>query len=461
MPRIFRHYVSYHLLALLSTDAFVAFASILAGLHLEGFGPGPVTDGLFVLKALTGTLLVMMVFHLSQRYDTHRVYGRRELALRLLLGLGAAYVLIAALGYPGSALRMGPTAYTLSFVFSFVGILTVQLLYSQVNPHSRNRRRLLLLGSGRPAQVIADTVNGSNPTYEMLGCIDALSHPAGEAPRGVKMLGRVEDLPSVSRATRPDVIVVALTERRRSLPLPAILECKFQGIEVEDWPTFYEKLTGKILLTDLRPSWLIFSEGFSTNNATVVVKRWIDVTFSALTILMTLPLWPLLALAIRLESPGPVFYRQSRIGKGGKVFSLIKFRSMRQDAEVGTGPVWATENDPRITRVGRFLRRSRLDELPQLVNVIAGHMSLVGPRPERPSFVSELQEQIPFYINRLAVKPGVTGWAQVKYHYGSTVEDAIEKLQYDFYYIKNMSIFLDLLILLQTVQVVLFARGSR
>jgi sugar transferase (PEP-CTERM system associated) len=214
-------------------------------------------------------------------------------------------------------------------------------------------------------------------------------------------------------------------------------------------------------VTAVRPSWLIFSDGFVKTPRTEIIKRLFDIGASLAGLVLSLPLMLLAALAIKLESPGPLLYRQARLGQNGCVFILNKFRSMRPDAEKDTGPVWSAQQDPRITRVGSFLRRTRLDELPQLYNVLVGHMSFIGPRPERPEFVAELQKQIPYYIERLAVKPGLTGWAQVKYQYGSSVEDAVEKLQYDLYYIKNLSLFLDLLIVLNTVQVVLFARGGR
>jgi exopolysaccharide biosynthesis polyprenyl glycosylphosphotransferase len=209
----------------------------------------------------------------------------------------------------------------------------------------------------------------------------------------------------------------------------------------------------------MRPSWLIFSDGFVKTPRTEIVKRLFDVSASLLGVILSAPLMVIAAIAIKLESPGPVLYRQPRLGKNGCVFILNKFRSMRRDAEKETGPIWSTEHDPRVTRIGAMLRRTRVDELPQLFNVLFGQMSFIGPRPERPEFVEKLQEQIPYYMERLAVKPGITGWAQVKYRYGSSLEDAVEKLQYDLYYIKNLSLFLDLLIVLNTVQVILFARG--
>jgi sugar transferase (PEP-CTERM system associated) len=254
-------------------------------------------------------------------------------------------------------------------------------------------------------------------------------------------------------------VVVAQIERRGQFPAKALLDCRLQGIQVEDWPTFYEKATGKILVTSLRPSWLIFADGFVKTRRTEVVKRFLDMSLAFIGLVLALPVMAAVAIAIKLDSRGAVLFRQPRLGQNGSVFILNKFRSMREDAEKDTGPVWARNSDPRATRIGALLRKTRLDELPQLFNVLVGHMSFIGPRPERPEFVYDLQKAIPYYMERLSVKPGITGWAQVRYPYGASVDDALQKLQYDLYYIKNLSLFLDLLILLNTVQVVLFARG--
>ena len=274
----------------------------------------------------------------------------------------------------------------------------------------------------------------------------------------LQILGSIKDLEKIVLENRPDVVVVALSERRGVFPYREILDCKLRGIRVEDWPTFYEKLTGKILIQNLRPSWLIFSEGFTRTGFIRTMKRTVDVLCSALGLCVSLPLMVCISLLIKLGSRGPIFFRQERVGEYGKAFTLYKFRTMIADAEKETGPVWAQKLDPRITKLGSILRRTGMDEIPQLFNVLKGDMSLVGPRPERPHFVAELQEKIPYYSQRLTVKPGVTGWAQVRYGYGATVEDALEKLQYDLYYIKNMSFFLDFLIVLSTLHKVLFAK---
>jgi sugar transferase (PEP-CTERM system associated) len=278
---------------------------------------------------------------------------------------------------------------------------------------------------------------------------------------GYRILGTTGQLSSIADSEKVQTIVVALEERRNSFPTRAILDCRLRGVRVEDWPTFYEKLTGKIVVQNLRPSWLLFSDGFHRNRLARVVKRATDVVLSGLIVLAGWPVFALVALAVKWTSPGPVFFRQERVGEGGRIFTLLKFRTMVRDAEKITGPVWAVEGDPRITPVGHWLRKTRLDELPQILNVFKGEMSFIGPRPERPHFVAQLQDQIPYYSQRHTVKPGITGWAQVRYRYGATIEDSEEKLQYDLYYIKNMSPFLDLVILLSSIQVVLFGKGAR
>ena len=262
------------------------------------------------------------------------------------------------------------------------------------------------------------------------------------------------------KALKVDVVVVALDDRRRHLPTEALLRCRLAGVSVQEREALYEHITGKIAVEAMRPSYLIFNEGFGSSLPAEIAKRTLDIVLSTIGLLLTWPLMILTAIAVRLDSPGPILFTQERVGRDGVSFTLYKFRSMRSDAETATGPVWATEDDPRITRVGRFLRKSRLDELPQLFNVLAGDMSLVGPRPERPVFVEDLAKKIPYYNQRHIVKPGVTGWAQNNYRYGSTIEDALQKLQYDLFYIKNMSLLFDLSILFTTIKTVVLRKGT-
>ena len=274
------------------------------------------------------------------------------------------------------------------------------------------------------------------------------------------IIGDFKQISSICRTCQIDRVIVALDERRGSLPLEQLLQCRLKGIHVDDGITFGESLSGKLSIENLHPSTIIFSNGFRGVLVYKGIKRVIDLLASFLGLLVFLPLCLMIALAIKLDSRGPVLYRQERIGQDGKLFSLIKFRSMTVDAEKD-GPVWAVVNDQRVTRVGRWLRKLRLDEITQIINVIKGEMSIVGPRPERPFFVKKLEKEVPFYSHRHAVKPGITGWAQILYPYGATREDAQEKLKYDLYYIKHMSPIMDLRIISETAKIVLLGRGSR
>jgi sugar transferase (PEP-CTERM system associated) len=276
-----------------------------------------------------------------------------------------------------------------------------------------------------------------------------------------KVIGSYDQLLEIVQREGIDQIVIAMPDRRGKLPVEALLTCKMQGIQVEEWTTFYEKVSGKIMLENLRPSWMIFSSGFSVSPLLRLLKRLGDILLAGIGLILTAPLLPVIAMLIKIESRGPVFFTQERVGQNGQLFVLIKFRSMYDDAERITGPICADENDLRITGVGRWLRRTRLDELPQLLNVLRGEMSFVGPRPERPFFVEQFAKEIPYYTQRLSVKPGITGWAQVNYPYGATQEDAVEKLRLDLYYIKNISLLLDLFIVLKTAKIALLGQGAR
>jgi sugar transferase (PEP-CTERM system associated) len=277
----------------------------------------------------------------------------------------------------------------------------------------------------------------------------------------VRVIGNFSLIHKLANEGKVDRIIVAMEERRGRFPTEELLKCRMEGISIEEGIAFYEHLTGKLLIERAYPSFLIFSNGFIKSTYHRVVKTVMDFMLSFLGLIISLPIMALVALAIKLDSRGPVFYQQERVGKNGKTLMLLKFRSMREDAERETGPVWAQERDLRVTRIGRIIRTLRLDEIPQMINVLRGEMSFVGPRPERPHFVGELKNEIPFYEKRHAAKPGITGWAQIKYPYGASTNDALEKLKYDLYYIKNMSLFLDLLILFRTVKIALFGNGAR
>lgn len=315
--------------------------------------------------------------------------------------------------------------------------------------------RVLVVGNDAFMQEMETLIGSSSRRFQVAG-----TYPF-PGPRSEPAAAQAKDIFATAKTLRADKVVISLAERRGVFPLQDMLNCKLSGIEVLDAPGIYERITGKLLLENINPSWFIFCSGFKITFVLRAVKRLVDIVCSVLGLLVCLPFAPLVLLAIRLDSPGPVFFRQERVGQGDRPFVLYKLRTMRQDAEQGTGAVWASKSDPRVTRLGQFLRKSRIDEIPQLINVLRGEMSLVGPRPERPEFVQKLKEIIPYYSERHFVKPGVTGWAQVRYPYGASVEDALEKLRYDLYYIKNISMFFDLGIIFRTIGVVLLRKGAR
>lgn len=331
---------------------------------------------------------------------------------------------------------------------------------ASVNRHTRGRRnRVLVLGDGPLGDRIVAALQG-HASYELVGhlhkqCVAETLDVMDDAGHAAESLARLEHIAVRDGVNR---IVVTMTERR-GLPMNQLLACRFHGMVVEDAVEFYERLNQKIALEGLTPSYLVFHGGFRWPSRTV--KRGLDVLLAILALLVTIPLFVLLPILIKLSSSGPVFYRQERVGWQGRRFTILKFRSMRMDAEEQGSAMWAEEHDPRVTAVGRFMRRYRIDELPQLMNVLRGDMSMVGPRPERPEFIGRLTRDVPYYAYRLAVKPGITGWAQVKFRYGATVQDAAEKLQYDLYYIKHMSVRLDGLIALKTIRTVLSQSGAR
>jgi len=335
----------------------------------------------------------------------------------------------------------------------------VYVTHSQAKP--RSSTRILVFGAGTAAKIVGETLKAADPNAHIVGYVPG-TNETEPAVQAAELLGLRGSLCETAKQLGVDEIVVALTERRAgSMPLRQLLDCKLSGIKVYDLNTHFEKTLGQIRVDYLNAGWLIFGDGFNQDTLRTFVKRVFDIFCSSVLLLVSSPIMLATALLIKLESRGPVCYRQERTGLNGQSFNVTKFRSMRTDAEKDGKPRWATANDSRVTRVGHFIRRLRIDELPQLINVLNGEMSLVGPRPERPFFVQQLTQEIPFYAVRHSVKPGVTGWAQVRYHYGSTVEDSQEKLQYDLYYVKNHSLFLDLVVLMETVGVVLTGKGAR
>jgi len=349
----------------------------------------------------------------------------------------------------------------LSGMVALFGVLMNRVRMSHVRNNRVVRDRVMIYGVGERAKAVKQELEKASEVVEIVGCYPSSSDELPQV-RDDRILPRAASLTDTVRSLKVDEIVVAVTERRGGvLPLRELLDCKLQGVRVYDLASYFEQTMGQIRLDALYAGWLIFGDGFSQGAVRTFVKRVFDIVCALILLLLAAPVMILAALLIVVESGFPVFYRQERVGLHGRLFHVVKFRSMRQDAEKDGKPRWAAAKDDRVTRVGRIMRKTRIDELPQLFSVLLGDMSLVGPRPERPFFVDQLTRQIPFYAVRHSVKPGVTGWAQVRYHYGASVEDSAEKLQYDLYYVKNHSLTLDLVVLIETIGVVLTAKGAQ
>lgn len=347
-----------------------------------------------------------------------------------------------------------------SFVLALVAAGALMLV-NRVHVTHTKRPRVLVFGAGKRAKLVGVALKKAGPGADLVGYYAGPNEDVKEVSAWA-LLSTEKSLTEIVREHQVDQIVVALSERRGgSMPLRELLDCKVQGVQVVDIATYFEIALGQIRLDAVYAGWLIFGEGFNQGLVRTMSKRLFDIVWGTLLILLTLPIMLVTGILILMESSGPIFYVQQRVGLNGRLFYLIKFRSMRTDAEKDGQPRWASATDDRVTRVGRVIRRLRIDELPQLFSVLIGHMSLVGPRPERPYFVARLIKEMPYYAVRHSVKPGVTGWAQVRYHYGASIEDSAEKLQYDLYYVKNNSLLLDFVVLFETVGVVLMCKGSQ
>jgi sugar transferase (PEP-CTERM system associated) len=395
-------------------------------------------------------------------YELRVASDRRELFIGIVQALSVASFLLGAIYFWAPSAVIGRGVFMASSALVILFVSGWRLLFEWLSRRVAPRERLLLVGTGPAAVGLARELfqRRQELGVEIVGFVDPDPARVGAPVINPGVIGTVEDIPSIVRARGVDRVVVSLADARGKLPMDKLLEMKLDGVTFDHLASVYEELTGKIAVENLRPSWLIFSEGFRKSRLVKTSKRLIDLLAAGVGLLIAAPVMALVAVAVKLTSPGPAVYRQERVGQHGRVFTVLKFRSMRQDAEAGTGAVWAMKNDNRVTPIGRFLRKSRLDELPQLLNVLKGDMSLVGPRPERPEFVRQLTEKIPFYGQRHVLRPGLTGWAQVRYTYGSSVEDAMEKLQYDLFYIKNLSIPYDLFIIFSTIKTVILRKGA-
>lgn len=451
------------LLMMLETSMIILAVTMAATVRLgaeEGLGVVTTAWGLLRAGIVAGVCQLCLFF--ADMYDLRLVADRRELFVRLLRSLAATTLILAAVYFWFPILIVGRGVFLLTTAFIILAILASRLLFEFASSQVQPGERLLLIGTTPAAVALAQEIHERQAELgvEIVGFVDPDPARVGTVLFNPGVIGTIDDIPSIVRDRNVDRVVVSLADARGRLDMVKLLEIRLSGVTFDHLATVYEEYTGKIAVENLRPSWMIFSEGFRKSKVQLGAKRLLDIVTASVGLVLAAPLALFVVALIKLTSPGPIFYRQERVGLNGRTFMVVKFRSMRVDAEANTGPVWAQKNDARVTPVGRFLRRTRLDEIPQLWNALRGDMSMVGPRPERPGFVADLTRQIPFYGQRHVVKPGVTGWAQVRYTYGASVEDALQKLQYDLYYIKNMSVALDLFVMFQTVKTVVLRRGA-
>jgi sugar transferase (PEP-CTERM system associated) len=459
MISFLRHHITPATLVQLVIELFWLFVIGLLAIHIQEGMEKPILHA--AAPALAFALVMVML------NGTFGIYRRREslssaayvlrLCLAPAIGVPLAYFIADAL--PGGGLFQQYVGVV--FISAFAGLLLVRHaivlpLIGKIFPH-----RVMVLGTGAEARLVEASLATAAPPGMRLVGFHALEKEQRVLVSRWRVIARSESLEDTVKHLGVNEIIVAVREQRGGvLPLRSLLECRLNGVQVTDLARYFERVHGRVPIESLKVSWLIYGDGYRQGWLRSFVKRLFDISATATLLVFTLPIMAIMALSIAIESGGPVIYRQDRVGRGGRKFTLLKFRSMGLDAEKDGRPSWAVANDSRVTRVGRFMRRTRIDELPQLINVLRGEMSLVGPRPERPEFVAMLTEQIPFYGVRHSVKPGITGWAQVRYSYGSTIEHAVKKLEYDLYYVKNHTLLLDLLILIDTVRVVMIGDGA-
>jgi sugar transferase (PEP-CTERM system associated) len=416
----------------------------------------------FTIQAIVFVAALQICFYYCDLYTPSALRGRHEQLMAIGQSVGAGCMLLGIVYFifPALLLSRGVFFISLMLVPAFVTLSRIAL--DHIWLAAAPRENVLIIGTESLARLMAvELKKRSDLNIKLAGFIDVDSrHNPDMQVRGLPVLGSKADLLAVAEQHKIARIIIALEDSRNVLPTRDLVRLRVQGVRIEDAHSIMSALTGRVWLETVKPSWFVFSDGFRRSALTLIVKRAVDLASGIAGLILTSPLMLLIAIAIRLDSRGPIFYRQTRVGLRGGCFQVLKFRSMREDAEAA-GAQWATDRDPRITRVGRFLRTYRLDEMPQFLNVIRGEMSLVGPRPERPEFVESLRKQISYYDERHSVRPGVTGWAQVQYSYGNTLEDAVRKLEYDLFYLKNVSTFFDCAIILETVRIVLTGKGSK
>jgi sugar transferase (PEP-CTERM system associated) len=456
LVRLFQLYFPARVLALTAGEGIIISASFLLATLIQ-FGPHSylvLTNENGLAKILSVTVAVLLSSYYFDLYAPQELISHADTYVRVLTVLGLMASLLGIVGYVAPHFMFGKHVFLLGLIISTSALVLWRHLYSWLLKRPFLRERVYLLGSGEPARHLLEVMRTrSDLGIELVGWADGNESLARES--------FAQGLIAVRERRSVDRVIVAVTDRRGTIPIRELLDLRLSGVKVEDATALLEQLSGKIEIDGLYPSWFIFSEGFRVNRTFLFFRRMISIAVSLACLLVCLPLIPLIILAIRISSPGPVFYRQARVGLNGVIFDCYKFRTMVPNAEADTGPTWAGDDDPRVSGIGLILRKTRLDEIPQLWNVLRGDMVFVGPRPERPEFIEWLSREISYYQLRHVVPPGITGWAQVCYKYGNSIADAKEKLKYDLFYIKNLSFGFDLLILLQTIKVVLLGLGAK
>lgn len=466
MVRIFRHYVSPVKLTLAVVDLLLILSCVILAEYLRYGAIGLEWSIMLGYEAWFAKLLVPIAGSCALlgvgAYHADAIQDFRIFSLRLTVSFFVTGLFLSAILYILPMLPLWRSILLLALLLSGFTIFAMHGLFHLFGRMELIGQRVLILGAGEVANELRQYAARARESGLKIVDVIALPGDQSDAADSAIHLENINSLDSYAQAHEIEMIIIAAEENDQRLPLEALIACKLAGIAIKDKLSFYEQVRGYVDVSSVKSEWIIFSDGFKGGTGIERFgKRLLDISVSLALLIVTVPLILMAAILVKLTSKGPVFYRQQRVGLNGEPFDLLKFRSMKVDAEAEGAPQWAQKNDPRVTLVGSFLRKTRIDELPQIINVLGGAMSFVGPRPERPYFVDQLEKEIPLYRERHCVKPGITGWAQIQYPYGASVADAKRKLEYDLYYIKNYSLFLDLLIILQTVRVVIFPSGAR
>jgi sugar transferase (PEP-CTERM system associated) len=457
MVKVFHVYYPFRTLALLGCEALVMCAAFLAALRLR-MGPGSyavLNYGEGWIKIIAATLLALLCSYYFDLYAPQRLTSPSEVYFRVLMALGLLSFLLVGVGYLFPSLLFTRDVFLVGLIILAGALLTWRRMFMWMTRQGFLCERVFVLGTGERATRVMHSIR-SRPDLgmEVVGCDSTVGDWFCEPER-------LDHQRIPRRTTGIDRIIVALTDRRGAMPVRELLNARLNGISVEDAISLLEKVNGRIEVEDLYPSSLIFSEGFRISRPVLLARRTVSFAIAFLSLIICLPFIPIAAVLVKISSPGPILFRQERVGLNGRIFTLLKFRTMPPDAEARSGAVWADKDDPRVTGIARFLRKTRIDEIPQLWNVLQGEMSFVGPRPERPEFVQWLSGDLPYYKLRHVVRPGITGWAQVKYQYTCSLAESKQKLEYDLYYLKYRSIVLDLLIMFETIKTVVLRRGAQ